>query len=392
MMSGKSKKVIAAGLLCLSMTTSCNSSLSPILAEIGKSFPNAGDAAVQIVLTLINLVTLPVMLIEPFLESRFTKRGIAVAGTVLMLAGGLLPQAFHSRLWMIYGASIVIGAGLSLVVVVSSSLISDYFTGIEKSRVMGFQSIFISIGGTLIAKGSGLFAVMADWWRGYLVFWICIPIVVVVLLTVPAGETVPKSEKKKCDISGGLMYFALLCLITGIFVAAFNTNIAMYIDRNGIGDAGTAGTVASVMQVAGIAGGLLFGGIVKIFKRFTIGLSILLMAAGTAMAGFSTSLPVICGGAAVVGLGFAVRNPGAVTFAANMVPAEQASLAIAIVSAAYNIGNFISAYIVNAAAGVLGEGIEKRFIFSAAALVIIGAVICIKAPVTDAQALDVQEK
>lgn len=142
MMSGKSKKVIAAGLLCLSMTTSCNSSLSPILAEIGKSFPNAGDAAVQIVLTLINLVTLPVMLIEPFLESRFTKRGIAVAGTVLMLAGSLLPQAFHSRLWMIYGASIVIGAGLSLVVVVSSSLISDYFTGIEKSRVMGFQSIF----------------------------------------------------------------------------------------------------------------------------------------------------------------------------------------------------------------------------------------------------------
>lgn len=170
-MSGKSKKVIAAGLLCLSMTTSCNSSLSPILAEIGKSFPNAGDAAVQIVLTLINLVTLPVMLIEPFLESRFTKRGIAVAGTVLMLAGGLLPQAFHSRLWMIYGASIVIGAGLSLVVVVSSSLISDYFTGIEKSRVMGFQSIFISIGGTLIAKGSGLFAVMTDWWRGYLVFF-----------------------------------------------------------------------------------------------------------------------------------------------------------------------------------------------------------------------------
>lgn len=153
MMSGKSKKVIAAGLLCLSMTTSCNSSLSPILAEIGKSFPNAGDAAVQIVLTLINLVTLPVMLIEPFLESRFTKRGIAVAGTVLMLAGSLLPQAFHSRLWMIYGASIVIGAGLSLVVVVSSSLISDYFTGIEKSRVMGFQSIFISIGGHSLPKG-----------------------------------------------------------------------------------------------------------------------------------------------------------------------------------------------------------------------------------------------
>ncbi len=65
------------------------------------------------------------------------------------------------------------------------------------------------------------------------------------------------------------------------------------------------------------------------------------------MVGFSTSLPVICIGAAVVGFGFAIRNPGAVTFAANMVPAAQASLAIAIVSATYNVGNFVSAYVVN---------------------------------------------
>lgn len=36
-MSGsKSKKVIAIGILIMSMTMACNSALSPILAEIGK--------------------------------------------------------------------------------------------------------------------------------------------------------------------------------------------------------------------------------------------------------------------------------------------------------------------------------------------------------------------
>ena len=63
-----------------------------------------------------------------------------------------------------------------------------------------------------------------------------------------------------------------------------------------------------------------------------------MMALGTAMVGFSTSLPVVCAGALITGLGFAIRDPGAVTFAANMVPAVQASLAIAIVSASYNVG------------------------------------------------------
>ena len=46
MSQGKSKKVIAAGLLIMSLTMSCNSSLSPILAEVGKSFPEASDSAI----------------------------------------------------------------------------------------------------------------------------------------------------------------------------------------------------------------------------------------------------------------------------------------------------------------------------------------------------------
>ena len=390
MSQGKSKKVIAAGLLIMSLTMSCNSSLSPILAEVGKSFPEASDSAIQIVLTLINLTTLPMMLIEPLLEPKMTKRDIAVLGTVLMLIGGFMPQFLNAQLWMLYAASVVIGAGLSLVVVVSSSLISDYFTGIDKSRMMGFQSIFVSIGGAIIAKGSGLFTAMAGWHRGYLVFLICIPIIIIVLLTVPKGEVVQQTEKTKAGISGSMVYFGVLCLITGIFVATFNTNIAMYIDRNGIGDASTAGTVSSIMQVVGIIGGLVLGNTVKIFKRFTIGAAIILMAIGTAMVGFSTSLPVICVGAVIVGFGFAIRNPGAVTFAANMVPAAQASLAIAIVSATYNVGNFISAYIVNAMATVLGDDISDRFIISAIALAIIGIIACVKAPTTDAQALDSQ--
>ena len=387
----RNKKVIAAGLLVMSLTMACNSALAPILAEVGKFFPDVGDSAIQIVLTLINLTTLPAMILEPMLEPKITKRDIAVIGTALMLLGGLMPQVLNSQLWMLYAASIVIGVGLSFVVVTSSSLISDYFTGLDKSRVMGFQSIFVSIGGTIIAKGSGILTAMAGWKRGYLVFLIALPIIIIILLTVPKGETTPKAEKgEKSGVSGSMVYFGALCLITGIFVATFNTNIAMYIDRKGIGDASTAGTVASIMQVIGIIGGLMLGFVVKTFKRFTIGASILVMAAGTALVGMTTSFPMICAGAVLVGIGFAIRNPGAVTFGANMVPAAQASLAIAIISATYNVGNFISAYVVNPVANMLGEDIANRFIVSAAALAVIGIVACVKAPTTDAQALDSQ--
>lgn len=390
--NGKSKWVIAAGIMIMSLTMACNSALSPILAEVGKSFPSASDASIQIVLTLINLITLPMMLLEPMLEKKMTKRDIAILGTFLMLVGGLLPQVLNSQLWMLYLVSAVIGTGLSLVVVTSSSLISDYFTGLDKSRLMGFQSIFVSIGGTIIAKGSGVFTANWGWQKGYLVFLIAAPIVIAVFSMVPKGE-VPEpveEESESSSINGSMIYFGFLCLITGIFVATFNTNLAMYIDRYHIGDANTAGTVASIMQVIGIVGGLILGNVVKTFKRFTIGASIIVMAAGTALVGLSTSFVVICAGAVLMGIGFAIRNPGAVTFSANMVSAQQASMAIAIVSATYNLGNFLSAYVVNPLASTMSDGLNMRFIVSAVALFVIGILACIKAPTTDQQALDSQ--
>lgn len=387
---GKNKVVIAAGLLIMSLTMAANSALSPILAEVGKSFPNASDANIQIVLTLINLITLPMMLIEPALERVMTKRNVAILGTFLMLIGGLLPQFLNTQLWMLYLSSIVIGTGLSLVVVTSSSLISDYFTGIDKSRVMGFQSIFVSIGGTIIAKGSGSFTAAWGWERGYLVFLIAAPIIIAVFCMVPKGEVVVPAKDEKKGIDGHMVYFGILCLLTGIFVAVFNTNIAMYLDRKGIGDASAAGTVASIMQVVGILGGLILGSVVKLFKRFTIGFAVLLMAVATFIVGTSTSFPLICVGAFLFGIGFAIRNPGAVTFSANMVPAAQASMAIAIVSATYNVGNFISAYIVNPIAAAMGDDIKNRFIVAGVGLIIMGVISLIKAPTTDQQALDSQ--
>ena len=248
METSKSKKVIAAGILVMSMTMACNSALAPILAEVGKYFPDSSDAAIQIVLTIINLITLPMMIIEPFFEKVITKRDIAIIGTALMLVGALVPQVLNTELWMLYIASGIIGIGLSFVVVTSSSLISDYFSGIDKSRIMGFQSIFVSIGGTIIAKGSGLLTAMGGWKTGYLVFLITVPIILIILFTVPRGEVIvsEKTEEQSGGISGSMVYFGFLCLITGIFVATFNTNIAMYIDAKHIGDANTAGTVSGI--------------------------------------------------------------------------------------------------------------------------------------------------
>ncbi|WP_303971855.1 MFS transporter [Faecalicoccus pleomorphus] len=383
--------VLALGLLILSLVIACNTALSPILADLGKAFPNASDSSIQIVLTLINLLTVPIMLFEPYLERWITKRTIALLGLILMCIGALIPQFLNRELWMLYINSIIIGTGYSLVTVTSSSLICDYFSGLEKSRVMGYQSIFASIGGTVVAQGSGYLTFHWGWECGYLILLITIPIFLAVISMVPKGVVqIHKKDESSTKFDVHLLYFAILCLLTGLFVATFNTNIAMYLDRNHIGDANTAGLVAAIMQCTGILGGLLLGPIVKKCKRLTIGISLLLMALGTLLVGISVHFTWICLGSLFMGIGFAIRNPAAVTFAANLVSSKKASLAIAIVSATYNFGIFLSAYVLNPLSSIFSESIGTRYILSGIGMAIVGILACIKAPTTDQQALDSQ--
>ena len=83
----------------------------------------------------------------------------------------------------------------------------------------------------------------------------------------------------------------------------------MYIDRKGIGDASTAGTG---FHYAGNRYSRWFSSwkYSKIIQTFHHWCRNSYDGVGTAMVGFSTNLPVICVGAAVVGFGFALRKSG----------------------------------------------------------------------------------
>ena len=387
----KSRKKIAFGLLIMSLTLAGNSALSPIISEISKAFPNEGDATVQSVVTMINLVMLPMFLLEPVLERFVSKKNIALLGTALMTFGAILPQFIYRYIWQLYLISIVLGTGVAFVIVVSSSLISDYFSGIEKSVFMGYQSIFVSVGGGIIAQGSGYLAGKFGWRNGYLVFLITIPILIIVLLTVPSTMPVlPQTWNQHFSISRRLWYYAIICLALGIFSATFNTNLSLFFVRRGIGGTREAGTVSSIMQLTGIAAGLLLGRIVARLKKYTIAFATVLMALGTCITVISHLWLIICIGAVLMGLGFAVRNAAGVTFAANMVSRQQTSASIAIVSAAYNLGYFLNACVVNGISKFISTDIRVRFYLSGAMLLAIALITGIKVPVSDREAVDAE--
>lgn len=379
----KGKKNILIAILCMSAVMNAFMAVSPILAEVGKSFPDAGSSQVQMVYTIGSLVALPIMLVAGRLANYMPKKYLAMIGMVVMMAGGMLPQVMHEALWQLYLASGVIGFGMAFINIISSTLISDHFTGLSKGTVMGYQSAAVSIGGALTSYVSGLIAANDTWIHSYLVYLIILPTFLVVLFLLPKDKVIPPKEAAVGGkpIHGRLIFFAILGFFCSVFVNYFNSNIAMFLDKTGLGDAAVSGTVGSIFMLIGIPAGLLLGTVIKKLRRNTVGIMALCIACGMVCVAFAQSLVLVYVGAFLVGLGFAIRNPAAITFAANMVPAASAGLGIALLNSFGQVGNFLSPLIINAVAGVLGGNVRTTFIVCACGLLVLGIVYLVFNPV-----------
>lgn len=374
----KGKKKILIAILCMSAVMNAFMAVSPILAEVGKSFPEAGSSQVQMVYTIGSLVALPIMLVAGRLANYVPKKYLTIVGMVVMLVGGMLPQVMHEHLWQLYVASGVIGFGMAFINIISSTLISDHFTGLSKGAVMGYQSAAVSIGGALTSYVSGYIAANGTWVHSYLAYLIILPAFLVVLFLLPKDKVVSPEEAAATGggkvIHGRLIFFSILGFFCSVFVNYFNSNIAMFLDKTGLGNAEVSGTVGSIFMLIGIPAGLLLGTIIKKLRRNTVGIMALCIACGMACVASAQSLVLVYVGAFMVGFGFAVRNPSAITFAANMVPAASAGLGIAFLNSFGQIGNFLSPLIINAVADLLGGNVRTTFIVCACGLLVLGII------------------
>ena len=382
----KGKKGTALAILCMSAMMNTYMCLSPILVNIGQSFPELGASQLQMIFTVISLVALPVMLLVGYLNKFISKKSIALIGLVLMLIGGLLPTFLNTQVWMLYLSSAVIGCGMAHLNVISSALISDNYQGLQKGTIMGFQSAAVSIGGGAASLLGGNIAAWAGWTYSYFVYLLAIPVLFIVALGLPKDQPVRQESQDSGSsgkvVSGRLLLWAAMAFVGAVAINAFSANIAMYLDQTGMGDSAVAGIVNSMFMLIGIPAGLLLGRIIKLCGRNTVGFATILAMLGMFCIAWAQSVVLVILGAFLVGCAFAVRNPTSITFAANMVPAYGAALGIAIHNACSSVGNFLSPIIINWINGfVSGGNIRTVFVISGVILAVLSACYLLFNPV-----------
>ncbi|WP_321315348.1 MFS transporter [Halarcobacter sp.] len=185
----KIKKSAILTLLLLSMTTMMsNVAIVTTLPRLQNYFSNVDNIEFysRLILTLPSLV---IAFLAPFMGHlifKFGKKKSAIIALLIFAIAGSAGLYLETIEEFLISRS-VFGIAVSTLMIVSTSLVGDYFKDEQRHKFMGYQSAFIAIGGIFFVFGGGFLSDIN--WRFpfgiYLIGLILLPMVLFFLYEVP---------------------------------------------------------------------------------------------------------------------------------------------------------------------------------------------------------------
>jgi len=218
---------------------------------------------------MITLPSLSIALLAPFLGHLIHKIGKYKSTIVALFLFSIFGSAglYLESLHMILVSRLLLGVTVAVLMIVSTSLVGDYFDGDTRHKFMGMQSAFISLGGVFFVIGGGFLSDLN--WRYsfgiYLVGFLLIPLVAKFL-----KESNVLNNSIVADFNANLILIYLLAFFLMIVFYILPTQMPFLI-MNHFGASGSlAGSIIALAFLSNGIGALSFSHFRKRYKFGTI--------------------------------------------------------------------------------------------------------------------------
>jgi MFS family permease len=324
--------------------------ITPAINRIATTaFPQHPLASIQTALSLSGIVMPCVSLLTAILIRRgfLTKKDVVVIGLFILGATGILSQFLHTQFWHLIILSILSGIASGCYLTTIISVIMDQFEMGERQKIMGYQSIFVSVGAILCGFFGGLLAAWR-WYGGYLVMLAGIPLGLLALFALPKEErkAVKRDDrpKKTPKLHPDIFYYTAIVMLFMTAYAVCAANLAVHISNAGMGGAQIAGTLTSFQMVGGACIGFAFGRLSRLFGDYLIAIAFLVLGAAlTILNVFSASLPCAFVGVFLAGVSISLLGPQCIFSSSNCVDVRSSAVASSLINGlGPGIGSFLS--------------------------------------------------
>lgn len=369
----KQKGIILA-ILTMSVIQMGTTAITPVLSDIAQNFPELDPSEVQLLMTFPSLFVIVITLLAASLSRVIPKKYIAAMGCTLFSVSGILSWLCHDSIFFLFLLAAVMGIGIGLAVPMATSLVTDYFSGEEQQRVMGWQSSAANVGAMLMTLAGGYLALL-HWSLNYLVYLIAVPGIIFSLICLPKqnrqslnGETLHQSTStdlwhiicnKTVVWCCGISFVATMCFNTT------PTNLSMYIAEHNVGNAAQAGVATTIMLFGGTVMGMLFGKITARIGKNVMVLGFGMLALGQLLISQSSAMWMVYLGSVLCGFTMSCVMPRVMLDSA--IATQNGAATTALCLSANNLGGFCAPVVTRFAALLFGsDAVMLRYIVSAA--------------------------
>lgn len=220
---------------------------------------------------MITLPSLSIAILSPFLGHlihKYGKKKSVILGILIFSFAGSSGLYLNS-IELLLVSRALFGIAVASIMIVSTSLVGDYFSSEKRAKYMSLQNAFASFGGIILVTGGGALSDIS--WRYtfgiYLFGILLIPLVITQIKEIKREEHTQEVIEKT---SNNIFYIYLLVFLYMSVFFVMPTQVPFMI-INKYGASGQfAGFVISTFLVSNALGGFLFAKLKKYFAHKTI--------------------------------------------------------------------------------------------------------------------------
>lgn len=345
--------------------------LVPSVAVSGlvAAFPGVPEKQLLLLLTLPNLTGIIGILGVPVLTGFFSRKHLSVAAMALFFLGGVASFCFSKYLGVLLLGSAVMGIAYGMNSTLYPLLVSMYYEGEERGKVMGVASGMLQIGRIAVVLIGGVLAELR-WYNVYLLFVLTLVPLLLSAIWLPGDQVVPAQTVQEAEKQPtyGWKWAELIRLSTigFAFSVCYYVNVthsSLYMEGYGLGSAAVTGVVTAIASVLSGVLAICFGPIYRKTGAYTFVVALGVMGVCYVLAGISVSLWAAVLGICGPAVGMALFSPCLMLELTETAPQRTLPAATALVLTIVNVGYFLSPVLVSAITRLLPtEGAAGHFL------------------------------
>jgi len=253
-------------LLLLSMLTMMsNVAIVTMLPHLNEHFENVKNIELYSRL-MITLPSLSIAFLSPFLGHFIYKAGKKRSAIIALVLFSLFGTAgvYLQSIYELLFSRFLFGIAIAILMIISTSLIGDYFKNEHRHKFMGLQSAFISIGGIMFIVGGGILSDI-DWRYPFWIYILGLVVLVFVIKYLVEVKTSEQLDEDDTYLNHNLWYIYLFAFLLMLIFYILPTQMP-FLMINVFGASGTlTGAIIAMAFVFNALGAMSFA---KLKKRF----------------------------------------------------------------------------------------------------------------------------